>query len=81
MTIPDFSIYTAAEIAEFRDAIKAERLRRLSGEAVSSGGKNGKNYTLHMMSDSELSAVESALANRLNKRTIQRRRIDFNSRR
>ncbi len=80
MTFPDLSIYTAAEIAEFRDAIKAERLRRLTGESVQSGSKNGKSYTLTQMSDAALSAFESAIAQRQNKRTTQRRRIDFNRR-
>jgi len=81
MTIPDLSIYTTAEIAEFRELVKAERVRRLSGESIQSGSKNGKSYSLTQMSDEELSRFESALANRLGKRKTQRRRIDFNNRR
>lgn len=81
MPIPDLSIYTTAEVAEFRTLIAAERKRRLTGESVQSGSKNGKSYSLQLMSDAELSNFEQALAAKLGKRTTQRRRIDFNNRR
>ena len=79
MAIPDLSIYSAAQVQELKDAVFAERMRRLSGQQVTNGSKNGKSYGLTVMSDAELSALESALSNKLGRRN-NRARMDFSRR-
>lgn len=81
VAIPDFSIYTKAEIEPIRDAIKAERLRRLSGEQLQSGNRQGISFAVSLMSEDALSAMESAIAARLGTRSRNNRvRMNFNTR-
>lgn len=76
-SLPNLSIYTPTEIQELLAAVKAERLRRLTGGTVTSGSKNGKSYSVQVMSDTELNNLEDALAKRLGKSAPQMRRVSF----
>lgn len=80
MAIPNLSIYSAAEIAELSAAVKAERLRRITGGAITQGNKNGRGYSVELMSEAELSNLENALARRLGTGGAFKRRINFNTR-
>ena len=74
---PDLSIYTAAQLAQLRDDVFAERRRRLSGQQVQSGALNGQSYSLSLMSDTELGNLETAIAAYSGTRRRQVRRMDF----
>jgi len=80
MAIPNLDIYTSAEITELKTAVKAERLRRLTGEAITQGSKNGRSYSLERMSEAELCNLENAIAGNLGVSSRpMKRRINFNN--
>lgn len=78
--MPDLSIYSPAELQELRTLVFEERKRRLSGQQVTSGSKNGKSYGVTVMTDAELSAFENGIAARLGLRRNNRARMDFSRR-
>ena len=75
--IPNLNIYTPAELEELSTAVKAERLRRITGGTVQSSSKNAVSYSMHLIPDDQLSMLEDQLARKLGKQPSQARRIDF----
>lgn len=67
-------------VRQYQTLVQEERLRRLKGEAITSGSKNGKAFSISRMTEAELSGLESAIAARLGGRRNYRRRISFNGR-
>ena len=68
-----------AEIAALSTAVKAERLRRITGGAVTQGNKNGRSYSVELMSEAELSNLENALARKLGVQGANKRRMNFSN--
>ncbi len=75
----DLSFYTPAQLQTLKDAVIAERLRRVTGGTVSSGSKNGKSFSMQLLSDEALSNLESELSRKLKTRGPSKRRISFTS--
>ncbi len=73
----DLSFYTPAQLQAIKEAVIDERLRRVTGGTVQSGSKNGKQYTMHLLSDEALGKLESEVARRLKTRGPTKRRINF----
>ena len=80
MPFPNLDSYTPAQLTELQGLIFDLRKRRLLGEDVNTGSKNGKSYGIYSMSDAELSRLEDSLARKLNPRRNARARINFNNR-
>lgn len=77
MSVPNLSIYNPEQLAALKDAVIAERMRRLTGGAIMSGSKNGKSFSVQTASEQELNNLEDALAIRLGKKAPQVRRVDL----
>lgn len=77
MSVPNLAIYNHEQLLALKDAVIAERLRRVSGGTVMSGSKNGKSFSVQTASEQELNNLEDALAKRLGKSAPQVRRIDL----
>lgn len=80
MPMPDLTIYTPAQIADLKAAVLAERMRRLTGGTVTSGGKNQKNFTVQTATESELASLERAIARIESGGRNSIRRMDFSRR-
>lgn len=78
MGLPNLEFYTQAQLTTLRNAVIAERLRRVTGEAITQGNKNGRGYSVQLISDQELSNLESEIARRLRVFGDRKRRITFN---
>jgi len=77
MAFPNLSFYTPADIEQLKTDVIAERLRRVRGESITQGNKNGRGYSIQLMSDSELSNLENELARRLGTTGIKKTRKNF----
>ena len=73
----DLSFYTPAQLQELKTDVIAERRRRVTGGTVQSGQKNGKQYSMHLLSDEALGNLEDELARKLKTRGPTKRRINF----
>lgn len=77
--VPNLDLYSPTQLQELKDAVIAERMRRLTGGTVTSGSKNGKSYGVLVMSNEELSMLEEQIAKKLGlRKSPQKRRINFN---
>ena len=79
MAFPNLSIYSAAQLQTLKDAVIAERLRRVQGGSITQGNKNGRGYSVELMSEEELSRLEDELARKLGTQGANKRRINFNN--
>ena len=79
MQFPNLNFYNTAQLTALKDAVIAERLRRVTGGTITQGSKNGKSFSIETCSEEELSKLENALAKKLGLAGPNKRRINFNN--
>lgn len=80
MPFPNLDSYSSAQLTELQGLVFELRKKRLMGEDVNTGSKNGKSYGIYSMSDAELNRLEDGIARKLNPRRNARARMNFNNR-